>query len=189
MNTPWYFVGLKHTDALSRFPLSTVPAEVLTPPELVFLTEHLADSPVTADHIRSWTQRDPSLAPVLQYIHQGWPYQGDPKLIPFSSKREELSVNEGCILQGSQVVMPQQGRELVLQQLHEGHPGITRMKSLARMYVWWPEIDQEIEKCVRTCHECQVNQSSPPVTPMQPWKWPTRPWARLHLDYVCRSVP
>ena len=58
------------------------------------------------------------------------------------------------------------------------------MKSLARMYVWWPEIDQEIEKCVRTCHECQVNQSSPPATPMQQWKWPTQPWASLHLDYA-----
>ena len=93
-------------------------------------------------------------------------------------------MHEGCILWGSQVVVPQQGCESVLQQLHEGHPGNMTMKSLARMYVWWPGIDQEIEKCVRTCHECQVNQSSPPVTPMQPWKWPTRPWVRLHLDYA-----
>ena len=93
-------------------------------------------------------------------------------------------MHEGCILWGSQVVVPQQGCESVLQQLHEGHPGNMRMKSLARMYVWWPGIDQEIEKCVRTCHECQVNRSSPPVTPMQPWKWPTQPWAKLHLDYA-----
>lgn len=77
-----------------------------------------------------------------------------------------------------------QGCESVLQQLHEGHLRITRMKSLARMYVWWPRIDQEIEKCVRTYHECQVNQSSPPALPMLPWKWPTMPWARLHLVYA-----
>ena len=72
----------------------------------------------------------------------------------------------------------------VLQQLHEGHPEFTRIKLLARMYVWWPGIGQEIEKCVHTCHECQVNQSSPPVMPIQPWKWPTRPWAGLPLDYA-----
>ena len=173
-----------NADALSRLPLPTVPAEVPTPPELVLLMDHLADSPVTADHIRSWTQRDPSLAPVLQYVQQGWPDQGDPNLMPFSAKREELSVHEGCILWGSRVVVPQQGREMVLQELHEGHPGTTRMKSLARMYVWWPGIDKQIEECVRTCQECQVNHSSPPVAPMQPWKWPTRPWARLHLDYA-----
>lgn len=29
------------------------------------------------------------------------------------------------------MVMPHQGQEMVLQDLHEGHPGMTRMKSLA----------------------------------------------------------
>ena len=24
----------------------------------------------------------------------------------------------------------------------------------------------------------------PPVAALQPWQWPTRPWARLHLDYA-----
>ena len=157
-----------NADALSRLPLPTVPAEVPTPAELVLLTEHLADSPVTADQSRSWTKSDPSLAPVHQYVQQGWPDQGDPKFATFSSKRDELSVHEGCILWGSRVVVPKQGREMVLQELHEGHPGMTRMKSLARMYVWWPGIDKEIEECVRTCQECQLNQSAPPETPMQP---------------------
>ena len=38
--------------------------------------------------------------------------------------------------------------------------------------------------CIRLCHSCQVNQSSPPSTPLQPWVWPTRPWAKLHLNYA-----
>ena len=42
--------------------------------------EHLADSPVTAGHIRDWTQRDLFLAPVLQYVKQGWPEQDEPEL-------------------------------------------------------------------------------------------------------------
>ena len=44
-----------NADALSRLPLASAPAEVPTPPELVLLVEHLADFPVTAGHIRSWT--------------------------------------------------------------------------------------------------------------------------------------
>ena len=28
------------------------------------------------------------------------------------------------------------------------------------------------------------NRPSPPTAPVQPWKWPTRPWARVHLDYA-----
>jgi transposase InsO family protein len=82
------------------------------------------------------------------------------------------------------VFIPQQGREAVLQELHEGHPGISKMKAMARMYIWWPGIDSEIEKAVRLCGDCQEVQSSPPPAPLNPWKWPTRPWSRLHLDFA-----
>ena len=71
----------------------------------------------------------------------------------------------------------------MLLQLHEAHPGITKMKSLARLYVWWPGIDKEIEKSVKQCRKCQPTQVLPPSAPLHPWKWPSRPWTRLHIDY------
>ena len=85
---------------------------------------------------------------------------------------------------GACVIIPSRGRNAVLQQLHEGHPGMTRMKSLARMYVWWPGLDSDIEKSVQQCCHCQEQQSVPPVAPLQPWKWPSRPWVRLHMDFA-----
>jgi len=121
---------------------------------------------------------------VLQYVQQGWPSEGDPGLEPYSSRRLELSSFDGCVLWGSRVVIPPPCRQAVLMELHEGHPGITRMKSLARMYVWWPGINTDIEKSVCLCRECQQVQSSPPVAPLHPWKWPTQPWARLHVDFA-----
>ncbi|KHJ86448.1 hypothetical protein OESDEN_13806 [Oesophagostomum dentatum] len=42
-------------------------------------------------------------------------------------------------------------QELVLKQLHEGHPGMTRMKVLDRRYVNWTNINQDIEETVRNC--------------------------------------
>ena len=65
-----------------------------------------------------------------------------------------------------------------------GHPGIVRMKALSRMYVWWPGISADIEKSVRLCHQCQEMQPTPPVAPLNPWRWPSRPRARLHLDFA-----
>ena len=51
-----------NADALNRLPLPTVTAEVPTPPELVLLMEHFADSPVIADHMYDkvgWTKVTP----------------------------------------------------------------------------------------------------------------------------------
>ena len=33
------------------------------------------------------------------------------------------------------------------------------MKSLARMYVWWPGIAKDIESTIRHCTQCQLYQS------------------------------
>ena len=40
-----------------------------------------------------------------------------------------------CVLWGARVVVPPPGREQVVQELCEMHPGIARIKSLARSYV------------------------------------------------------
>ena len=124
-------------------------------PELVLLAERLADSPVTSNDIQVWTRRDRKLSKVLQYVQQEWPTERDPELEPYSSRRLKLSTFDGCILWGSRIIIPSPGRQAVLQELHEGHPGITRMKALSRMYVWWPGISADIEKSVRLCHQCQ----------------------------------
>ena len=173
-----------NADALSRLPLPTAPAEVPMPAELVLLTEHLEDSPVTAQHIRLWTKRNPVLSVIQNYVRHGWPDKVDSKFTAFTMKREELSLHQDCMLWGNRVVIPNKGKEAVLHELHCGHPGITRMKALARTYVWWPGIDKDIENMVQTCNECQVNQATPPVAPLHPWKWPTKPWSRLHLDFA-----
>ena len=175
-----------NADALSRLPLPVEPAVSQLPPELVLLADHLSNSPVTADQIRECTRKDPQLAQIVQFVQQGWPSScpSSDLLSSFYEKRMELSLYEGCLLWGNRVVIPTPCREAVLTELHAGHPGCTRMKGLSRMYVWWPGITKDIESTVRNCTACQMHQSTPPVAPLHPWSWPTRPWARLHLDYA-----
>ena len=44
-------------------------------------------------------------------------------------------------------------------------------------------MDQEIEEAVRACTVCQNVRNIPPSAPLIPWKWPTRPFQRVHIDF------
>lgn len=175
-----------NADALSRLPLQTSPPVVPQPAETVLLMENIEISPLSATHIRTWTRRDPVLSKVLRFVEEGWvadaPLGDDFK--PYTIRKTELSVQDGCLLWGSRVIIPMQGRKRVLRSLHEGHPGMARMKSLARGFAWWPSMDAAIEGEVKTCFNCQQNQPMPSKNELHPWKWPDRPWSRLHIDYA-----
>ena len=71
----------------------------------------------------------------------------------------------------------------MLKELHWEHPGTCAMKAIARTCVWWPKMDDEIEKEVKLCTVCQNVRSSPPSAPLIPWKWATRPFQRIHIDF------
>ena len=175
-----------NADALSRLPLSFKPATVPMPAETVLLLETLDESPVSSVDIQTWTRRDPALSRVLHYVERGWPDmpESDPELKPYRNRRSELSVQDGCILWGNRVIIPPPGRDRVLKALHDSHPGMARMKSFARAFAWWPNMDKDIESMVRQCGNCQQNQALPAKEPLHPWSWPNRPWSRLHIDYA-----
>ncbi|KRX37218.1 Uncharacterized protein T05_15600, partial [Trichinella murrelli] len=86
------------------------------------------------------------------------------------------------LLWGSRVIIPLKARHKILKELHVGHPGVVRMKALARSYVWWPKLDSEIENLVRTCELCQQSRASPPHAPVHKWESPRIPWSRIHVD-------
>ncbi|XP_041379380.1 uncharacterized protein K02A2.6-like [Gigantopelta aegis] len=98
--------------------------------------------------------------------------------------REELSAVDGCILWGARVVIPPPGRKLVLSQLHDTHPGICKMKSLARRMSGgqgWTLISLPLFSTVTL-----VNNTDrlPKKAPLHPWEWPSRPWSRVHIDHT-----
>ena len=174
-----------NADALSRLPLKIEPKSTPIPQEVVNLVDHLNQSPVDALKIKQWTLRDPVLSQVLKFTLQGWPAQvNDENIKPYLTRKDEISVQDGCLLWGSRVVVPPKGRTDVLNLLHDTHPGMSRMKSLARGHVWWPGIDKEIEEKAKKCSTCQVHQRTPQRVPLHPWEWPHRPWSRIHIDYA-----
>ena len=183
-----YKPGKENTnaDALSRLPLPNTRKEIPEVPEVVHLMEFLDSTPVTSTQIGEWTRHDPVLAKVKDWILTGWPAEcpEQEETRPYWRRRYELSVEQNCVLWGSRVVVPPKCRSRVKTMLHEAHPGIVRMKSLARGYVWWPKIDAELEGVCKSCVICQTQQKTPPVVPLHPWAWPNKPWSRVHVDYA-----
>ena len=146
-----------NADMLSRIPL---PAKTytLTQPvyeEVIFNMSVMDKTPVTSSLIARWTARDPILATVTRYVLLGWPRDPEDYLAQYSLRRSELSVQQQCLLWGSRVIIPKQGRDKLLEELHQCHPGIVRMKCLARSYMWWPGLDKDIENKLKSCEECQ----------------------------------
>ena len=75
-------------------------------------------------------------------------------------------------------------QDTVLEELHDGHLGVVKMKALARSYVWWPDISGRVEELAKCCNRCQLNQRMPTKAPLHPWEWATAPWQRLQMDYA-----
>lgn len=148
-------------------------------------TSHL---PVTAQMIAKETQDDPVLQEVINHISNGWPSTASelhtPAVRQFYSRREGLQVTQDCIMFGDRVVVPERFRKRIIRQLHRGHPGIDRMKSLARSFVYWPNIDEDVESFVRQCRSCAAAAKLPRKTTLSSWPIPTKPWERIHIDYA-----
>ena len=173
-----------NADGLSRLPLRISPPDDPNADPKVFNISQMEALPVTVRQLRAATSSDRVLSKVYRYTKGNWPQQVPADLRPFFNRRNELTVEEGCLLWGFRVVIPQSLREKLLQELHKDHPGVTRMKSVARSYIWWPGLDKELENLAKSCTACQAVKAAPPKVPLQPWVWPSRPWQRVHLDFA-----
>nr|VZI35628.1 unnamed protein product [Spirometra erinaceieuropaei] len=142
--------------------------------------------PLTAEHIRATTAADPLLRQVKEFIRNGWPRDDKVHLSikPFRNRKEQLYITEDCIMYDGKVVIPARYQQQVLRELHAGHQGMTRMKQLARKYVYWPGIDNDVEFFVRSCGPCGREAKNPPKVPPVPWPEVTRPCSRVHMDFA-----
>ena len=80
---------------------------------------------------------------------------------PYLRRKAELTRESVCAILGNRVIVPPQGWTLVIAELHEAHPGISRMKAIIHGYVFWPNMDREIEDAVKRCRQCQLHQKAP----------------------------
>ena len=93
---------------------------------------------------------------VARYCLQGWPEKSElePETKPFWSERGNLHL----LLKDHRLVIPSALQKETLQQLHQGHQGITKCRARAQQAVWWPALSSQIKHLVMTCEPCQIHQ-------------------------------
>ena len=123
-----YKPGLQHgnADLLSGLPLPGAPKEVPLPGDTIHLLDNLQVSPISVAQIKRWMASDPILSKVSEMLLYGRTVKDTAdEFQPYLRRREELSLQDGCILRGNRVMVPEVACQRILEELHEGHPGIS----------------------------------------------------------------
>ncbi|UYV78825.1 K02A2.6-like, partial [Cordylochernes scorpioides] len=170
-----------NADLLSRFPVG---CEEIPRLNNVYALSFVEELPITAEEIATETEKDEVLSLAKFYTQQGWPEKVADHLRPYFQRKLELTVDGECLVWGMRVVIPPSLRIKMLNCLHETHSGMNKMKAVARSHFWWPNLDTQIEFLVNKCRSCQQSQDGPNKGKWQPWKWSTRPWQRIHIDFA-----
>lgn len=140
--------------------------------------ETLAKATLECDHLQK----------VIEYIKTSWPEKRkcitNPEVADYFAHRGELQVVRECLFHGNRPVIPPRLRKQMLDELHEGHPGASRMQALARTKCFWPEMNKQINAYVQRCESCATNAKAPRKEVLHAWPRPDRPWQRIHVDFA-----
>ena len=175
-------------DTLSRAPLGKMTEKDISFGQDVsmfvnHIVNHLPATPRRLKEIQEAQQEDETSKKCFRYIQSGWPVSSKPNgevkpLIPF---RAEMNVQEGLIFRGDRIWIPQKMRTEILDKIHAGHQGIVKCKERARQSVWWPTINQDIEKKVMNCPICTTHRIQH-AEPLIPTALPDYPWQKVATD-------
>ena len=101
------------------------------------------------------SKQDPDMSHVIDDIAHCWPSLFDESLKPYYRRRNELTIDADCLVRGHRTIIPNILRCPLLEELHSVHIDMWRMKSIARSFFWWPNLDRDIENLASQCTQCQ----------------------------------
>lgn len=172
-------------DCLSRLPASPAGASEVEV-DLVLSVDLF--KPVDKKQWLAALSDDLDLSEVMKYVVSGWPREKSlSKCLQILWKvRDSLSVVDGVLMRGHQLVVPGALRRILLSFSHEGHPGISASKRKIRELYWWPYCDREVDESVRLCHSCILADKNKRcvVQPLTPLPVPKRAWNWLGIDII-----
>ena len=140
------------------------------------------------NQLRVAMQEDDVLALLKQIITQGWLSnikEVPSELQPYWTFREELTIEDGLILKGTRIVIPNKKCESIPKLIHEGHLGLNKCKLHAKETDYQSGKNDQLEKLNLKCELClkyiQSKHMQPHNMAMRQ-EIPVHPWAKLVTD-------
>ena len=143
------------------------------------------NKPCSLEKIIEVGQQDKDYSATKHLVEQGKhnEVKGEYKVIA-----NELSVCEDLLMKGGKIVIPkgEDGsiRRDIMEAAHEGHPGLTKMKSYLRSSVYWPSYTAHIDDEYKYCLACQATTTRKCHNDLlQPNSPPDRVWSKVGGDH------
>ncbi|KAK3698601.1 hypothetical protein QZH41_014579, partial [Actinostola sp. cb2023] len=147
-----------------------------------FITVKAVPKAMKADEIEQASLEDEEMGKLRECIQTGkWEGVGCSEYLAVAN---ELCVVGGIVMRGTRMVIPKRLRTTVMTIGHEGHPGIVSMKQRLRTKVWWPKLEKDVEKFVKTCDSCQLVSRPDPPEPVTSTELPEGPWRAVAIDFL-----
>ena len=124
----------------------------------------------TMSEVKSHTSNDPVLNSLSTVIACGWPElcgQVDPSIAPYWTFRDELTITDGVVYKGLQVVIPVSLRKTMLKKIHAAHLGPESNISMYKDVLFWPGMKTDIREICNACCKCAQFKSQNPKEPMK----------------------
>ncbi|KAL4008088.1 hypothetical protein ACER0C_001940 [Sarotherodon galilaeus] len=145
----------------------------------------ISNLPVTSaklEEFRKEIRNDVTLTKLTETVLDGWPEarnQAATEIRAYWNYREQISVVDGVLFKGEQLIVPVALRAEMLKRIHEGHLGIESCRRRAREVLFWPGMSQSITEMVNCCDVCSTHQKRQNKEPLHPHSVPERPWQKI----------
>ncbi|XP_033739246.1 uncharacterized protein K02A2.6-like [Pecten maximus] len=146
-----------------------------------FVAREATPSALMTHEVEEASKEDDELSMVRECMEsRRW----DKTCTPYYPVRDELSRLGYLVLRGTRLVIPKYLRNKCIQLAHQGHLGIVGTKQQLRTKVWWPQMDRDVVKHVKSCHGCQIITGTVHPEPLKPTELPNGPLQDFAIDLL-----
>ena len=153
------------------------------------ITRQLPATPDRLNQFCTETAQDEELALLKHIVQTGWPQDICDllkEIQPYWTFHEEMTIEDGLLLKGPCIIVPQTLHKEMIQLLHTGHLRLEKCLNRVKQSMYWPELYEKLKDLISNCttclkfsaqkHTCLFNRQ------YTEHEIPIHPWSKLTSD-------